>query len=96
MVLHLQSKSKESIRTELVDRLICPISPKAIDFSRPVVTRLIEDLESNPLPNLSPNEQAHLIVLIQATLEVCHFNFKDFVINKSQFDGIDSRTTSCT
>ncbi|PPQ67110.1 hypothetical protein CVT25_005711 [Psilocybe cyanescens] len=42
----------------------------AIDFSRPLITRLIEKLESDPLPNLSPNEQAHLVVLIQTTLEI--------------------------
>ncbi|KAF8167749.1 RAVE protein 1 C terminal-domain-containing protein [Crassisporium funariophilum] len=39
-------------------------------FSRPMITRLIEALELHPLPNLTPNEQAHLIVLIQATLEI--------------------------
>lgn len=41
-----------------------------VSFARPVVTRLIRLLESRPLPNLSLNEQAHLIVLIQTTLEV--------------------------
>jgi hypothetical protein len=39
-------------------------------FSRPLVTRLIEALEACPLPHLTPNEQAHLLVLIQTTLEV--------------------------
>ena len=41
-----------------------------MSFCRPVVTRLITALETHPLPNLTPNEQAHLIVLIQTTLEV--------------------------
>lgn len=47
-----------------------PYSPDEIAFVRPVVTRLIEKLESHSLPHLSPNELAHLIVLIQTTLEV--------------------------
>ncbi|KAK7064348.1 WD repeat protein [Favolaschia claudopus] len=38
-------------------------------FGRPLVTSLIQTLESDPLPHLTPNEQAHLLVLIQATLE---------------------------
>ena len=41
-----------------------------MSFHRPVVTRLIKALESHPLPNLTANEQAHLIVLIQTVLEV--------------------------
>ncbi|KAF9029279.1 WD repeat-containing protein [Hymenopellis radicata] len=39
-------------------------------FSRASVTKLIEELEENPLPHLTPNEQAHLLVLIQTTLEI--------------------------
>lgn len=39
-------------------------------FSRPLVQRLLERLDSNPLPHLTPNEQAHLSVLIETTLEV--------------------------
>ncbi|KAJ7492768.1 RAVE protein 1 C terminal-domain-containing protein [Mycena latifolia] len=39
-------------------------------FSRALVGRLIETLESNPLPHLTPNEHAHLLVLIQTTLEI--------------------------
>ncbi|KAF9479728.1 hypothetical protein BDN70DRAFT_906163 [Pholiota conissans] len=45
-------------------------SPDEIVFTRPVITRLIQTLESHQLPSLSPNEQAHLIVLIQTTLEI--------------------------
>jgi hypothetical protein len=41
-------------------------------FSRSLVLRLIETLELYPLPTLTPNEQAHLLVLIQTTLEVSH------------------------
>ncbi|RXW19520.1 hypothetical protein EST38_g6323 [Candolleomyces aberdarensis] len=39
------------------------------EFSRALVTRLIRHLESHQLPHLTSNEQAHLIVLIQTTLE---------------------------
>ncbi|KAJ8520116.1 hypothetical protein ONZ45_g3052 [Pleurotus djamor] len=39
-------------------------------FSRPLVSNLLEALEKRPLPHLSPNEHDHLLVLIQATLEV--------------------------
>jgi len=39
-------------------------------FSRPLVLRLIQALEADPLPHLTPNEQAHLLVLIQTALEV--------------------------
>ncbi|TFK30799.1 WD repeat-containing protein [Coprinopsis marcescibilis] len=39
-------------------------------FSRGLVNRLISHLEKHPLPHLTPNEQAHLVVLIQTTLEI--------------------------
>ncbi|KAG9314237.1 RAVE protein 1 C terminal-domain-containing protein [Chiua virens] len=39
-------------------------------FSRSLVESLVEQLEVQPLPHLSPNEHAHLIVLIQTTLEM--------------------------
>nr|GAT47823.1 WD repeat protein [Mycena chlorophos] len=39
-------------------------------FNRAAVHRLIETLENDPLPHLTPNEQAHLLVLIQTTLEI--------------------------
>ncbi|KAI9461775.1 RAVE protein 1 C terminal-domain-containing protein [Boletus coccyginus] len=50
-------------------------SPKQLDpvdagFSRSLVESLIEQLEVQPLPHLSPNEHAHLIVLIQTALEI--------------------------
>ncbi|KAL1677484.1 RAVE protein 1 C terminal-domain-containing protein [Schizophyllum commune] len=39
-------------------------------FSRKLVARLLEALERNPLPYLTPSERAHLVVLIQTTLEI--------------------------
>ncbi|KIO08400.1 hypothetical protein M404DRAFT_997326 [Pisolithus tinctorius Marx 270] len=39
-------------------------------FSRALVESLIERLETHPLSHLTPNEHAHLIVLIQTTLEI--------------------------
>ncbi|KAH9996446.1 RAVE protein 1 C terminal-domain-containing protein [Russula vinacea] len=39
-------------------------------FSRPLIERLLGRLEASPLPQLTPNEHAHLLVLIQAMLEV--------------------------
>ncbi|KAF9229125.1 hypothetical protein BS17DRAFT_4921 [Gyrodon lividus] len=38
-------------------------------FSRSVVASLVEHLEAQPLPHFTPNEHAHLIVLVQTTLE---------------------------
>ena len=40
------------------------------EFSRSLVERLVELLENGPVSGLTPNEQDHLIVLIQTTLEV--------------------------
>lgn len=51
-------------------RLICFLRSEDEGFSRQLVIRLIESLETQPLPHLTPNEQAHLSVLIQTTLEV--------------------------
>jgi hypothetical protein len=39
-------------------------------FSRSLIERLLGRLEAFPLPQLTPNEHAHLLVLIQAMLEV--------------------------
>ncbi|KAG6832276.1 hypothetical protein H0H92_003509 [Tricholoma furcatifolium] len=39
-------------------------------FNRSLALGLIEALETYPLPHLSPNEQAHLITLVQTTLEI--------------------------
>ncbi|KAI0036631.1 WD repeat-containing protein [Vararia minispora EC-137] len=44
--------------------------PSDDPFSRELVEKLLEHLEMHPLPHLTPNEHAHLLVLIQATLEV--------------------------
>lgn len=45
--------------------------PDDQSFSRSLIERLVERLEASPLPHLTPNEHAHLLVLIQAMLEVC-------------------------
>jgi len=42
-----------------------------VAFNRPTVERLVHVLEKHTLPDLSENEQAHLIVLVKATLNVC-------------------------
>ncbi|XP_006454653.1 hypothetical protein AGABI2DRAFT_198048 [Agaricus bisporus var. bisporus H97] len=39
-------------------------------FSRSLVEKLLAALETRPLPYLTPNEHAHLLVLIQATLQI--------------------------
>ena len=44
--------------------------PEEPVFSRHMVETLIEQLEARPIPRLTPNEHAHLLVLIQTTLEV--------------------------
>ncbi|KIJ68609.1 hypothetical protein HYDPIDRAFT_24869 [Hydnomerulius pinastri MD-312] len=44
--------------------------PDEDGFSRSLVESLIEQLEARPLPHLTPNEHAHLIVLVQSTLEI--------------------------
>ncbi|KAI0068306.1 WD repeat-containing protein [Artomyces pyxidatus] len=44
--------------------------PDEEGFSRALVEGMLENLEEDPLPHLTPNEHAHLLVLIQATLEV--------------------------
>lgn len=40
-------------------------------FSPSLVQRLLEQLEEQHVPHLTPNEHASLIVLIQTTLDVC-------------------------
>ena len=45
--------------------------PDDQSFSRSLIERLVGRLEASPLPHLTPNEHAHLLVLIQAMLEVC-------------------------
>lgn len=44
--------------------------PQESDFDRQLVKQLIEDLETYPPPHFTPNEQAHLSVMIETTLEV--------------------------
>lgn len=56
--------------TSLISLLIHSRSDEDEDFSRSMIERLLSRLEAVPLPHLSPNEHAHLLVLIQAMLEV--------------------------
>jgi hypothetical protein len=56
--------------TQLAEAVLTRISPTEEGFSRTLVLGLIEALELDPLSDLTPNEQAHLLVLIQTTLEV--------------------------
>ncbi|KAI9461002.1 RAVE protein 1 C terminal-domain-containing protein [Lactarius psammicola] len=44
--------------------------PEDQGFSRPLIERLLDHLEATPLPHLTPNEHARLLVLIRAMLEV--------------------------
>ncbi|TFK56949.1 hypothetical protein OE88DRAFT_1743465 [Heliocybe sulcata] len=44
--------------------------PQESDFNRNLVENLVEDLRTYPPPHFTPNEQAHLAVMIQTTLEV--------------------------
>lgn len=64
-------------------------------FSRALVMKLIDELETEPLPHLTPNEHAHLLVLIQTTLEVCPgYNYSLPLYTHSMF--LDRRTTTFT
>jgi len=56
--------------TSLISLLIHSRSDEDEGFSRSMIERLLSRLEAVPLPHLSPNEHAHLLVLIQAMLEV--------------------------
>lgn len=47
-----------------------PDEPGDQGFSRSLIERLVGRLEASPLPHLTSNEHAHLVVLIQAMLEV--------------------------
>jgi hypothetical protein len=49
---------------------LIPNRPGDQGFSRSLIERLVGRLEASPLPHLTPNEHAHLLVLIQAMLEV--------------------------
>jgi hypothetical protein len=64
-----------SISTLVVHEMLkCPICRSGEDgFSRALVMELLDQLETEPLPHLTPNEHAHLLVLIQTTLEVRQF-----------------------
>jgi hypothetical protein len=72
--------------------MLCRV--EGMSFHRPVVARLITALESHPLPNLTANEQAHLIVLIQTVLEVGNPMIKFQCMGLSS--DLDRRTAACT
>ncbi|KAG6878653.1 hypothetical protein C0993_001176 [Termitomyces sp. T159_Od127] len=62
-------------------------------FSRSVVKELMETLETTPLPHLTPNEQSHLLTLIQTTLERTQME----VIARNEYMGGDNRDpTACS
>ncbi|KAG1730794.1 RAVE protein 1 C terminal-domain-containing protein [Suillus occidentalis] len=69
-------------------------------FSRHMVETLIEQLETRPLPHLTPNEHAHLLVLIQTTLEIeeqrraLDANGLRYVISMRSFYILNRRVTS--
>ncbi|KAG2154690.1 RAVE protein 1 C terminal-domain-containing protein [Suillus clintonianus] len=71
-----------------------------IVFSRHMVETLIEQLEARPLPHLTPNEHAHLLVLIQTTLEIeeqrraLDANGLRYVISMRSFYILNRRVTS--
>ncbi|KAJ3560471.1 hypothetical protein NP233_g10818 [Leucocoprinus birnbaumii] len=71
-------------------------------FSRSLVEDLLEALETNPLPHLTPNEHAHLLVLIQATLEIdeqrraLDANGLRYLISMRSFYILNQRATSPT
>lgn len=74
--------------------------PDETVFSRHMVETLIEQLEMQPLPHLTPNEHAHLLVLIQTTLEIeeqrraLDANGLRYVISMRSFYILNRRVTS--
>ncbi|KAG1784113.1 RAVE protein 1 C terminal-domain-containing protein [Suillus placidus] len=74
--------------------------PDETVFSRHMVETLIEQLETRPLPHLTPNEHAHLLVLIQTTLEIeeqrraLDANGLRYVISMRSFYILNCRVTS--
>ncbi|KAG2159698.1 RAVE protein 1 C terminal-domain-containing protein [Suillus bovinus] len=74
--------------------------PDETVFSRHMVETLIEQIESRPLPHLTPNEHAFLLVLIQTTLEIeeqrraLDANGLRYVISMRSFYILNRRVTS--
>ncbi|KAK0464982.1 RAVE protein 1 C terminal-domain-containing protein [Desarmillaria tabescens] len=66
----LQRASHKKRYTQLFDGPDLGDDNEEKEFSRSLVMRLIESLEDRPLRHLTPNEHAHLLVLIQTTLEI--------------------------
>ncbi|OAX44398.1 hypothetical protein K503DRAFT_383768 [Rhizopogon vinicolor AM-OR11-026] len=77
-----------------------PQEPDEPLFSRDMVETLIEQLEARPVPHLTPNEHAHLLVLIQTTLEIeeqrraLDANGLRYVISMRSFYILNRRITS--
>lgn len=71
-------RMKSELRLLLVNDNTRPYSTSTREergkFSRSLVECLVEELESEPLEHLTPNEHAHLSVLVQTRLEVRHFS----------------------
>ncbi|KAF7306783.1 WD repeat protein [Mycena indigotica] len=67
---HKPSVGQKKRYTFLFNETLPKDSDEEDGFHRVVVKNLIETLENKPLPHLTPNEQAHLLVLIQTTLEI--------------------------
>ncbi|PBL01184.1 WD repeat-containing protein [Armillaria gallica] len=66
----LQRASHKKRYTQLFDGPDLGDDNEEKEFSRSLVMHLIESLEDRPLRHLTPNEHAHLLVLIQTTLEI--------------------------
>ncbi|KAJ7169732.1 RAVE protein 1 C terminal-domain-containing protein [Mycena filopes] len=70
MLLQCLLWEKVELVKDIIVNLARDIRMRRHGFDRPLVNRLLETLEHHPLPHLTPNEQAHLSVLIQTTLEI--------------------------
>jgi hypothetical protein len=69
--LWTQKKSTSELRMSSKIFPLIHNRPDDQSFSRSLIERLVDRLEASPLPHLTSNEHAHLLVLIQAMLEVC-------------------------
>ncbi|KAJ8594840.1 hypothetical protein M405DRAFT_857819 [Rhizopogon salebrosus TDB-379] len=97
---HTISDRKPSKRYNLLFSAPQDKSPDEPVFSRHMVETLIEQLEARPVPHLTPNEHAHLLVLIQTTLEIeeqrraLDANGLRYVISMRSFYILNRRITS--
>ena len=81
---------------DLLNRNHSSDSMEEDQFTPSLVNDLLERLEENSLPHLTPNEHQSLVVLIQTTLQVC----SRMSIWKHDTDlnliSLDQRATTCT